>query len=320
MLPRHDSYSKISSLKNFQTPNNYVDRYNAYILNHNNNANTLTNSYQFYSRTCAGFPPTSYNTNTIRPTNNYLKDKIKTEINNNKREKKNEDIKKIVEVIEGIKENQKEIIAAIKDLKLNKETHYNDNINKPKKEENIEKNGVENNLLYSFNNSNEKYEKEISIFKQKEEENKKLIESNKKEIEDLKRNFLKIVSGENNNALIEKDKKIKELEELLKKSKDDNLNLKQKLIISENLNNKKDEEINSLKQKLDGFKGKSVINELEPKKLTDILNNLNMNMEFIKQSLHNNNINSMNNNMTRSISTFQEPNINIIRENGEFTG
>ena len=155
------------------------------------------------------------------------------------------------------------------------------------------------------------------MLKQKEEENKKIIESNKAEIEMLKKNFQKNINGENHNKLIEKDKKIKELEDLLEKSKDDNVDLKQKLSISENLNHKKDEEINTLKKKLDDFKGKSVINDLEPKKLSEILNNLNINIEFIKKTIPNNNINSVNNYLTRSTSTFFEKNGNIREENGE---
>ena len=320
MIPRNDSYTYTTSFKKDQNSKNNADKYNTINLKSKiNNNNTLTNSYQIYNRTHKYFNA-DYNSTFSTPRKNEYKANWKTIQANNKDNSINEDIKKIIEVIEGIKENQNEIISVIKGLKSNKEINNNisDNKSIPKEEESDKKNGKENNLLYSFNKENDSFQNELSILKKKEEENQKLIESNKIEIENLKKKFQNNINNENFNTIIEKDKKIKELEELLKKSKDENSELKQKLSKSESLNDQKDEEINSLKNKIKEFKGKSVINDLEPKKLSDILNNMKINIDLIKNSLPNNNAVSMIDNMTKSISTFNEKNYDIKYENGEF--
>ena len=316
MFPRNDSYTYTTSFKKDQNSQNNTINLKSKINNHN----IITNSYQLYNKTHK-YIHTDYNSSFSTPTKNEYKANWKIIQNNNKDNSINEDIKKIVEVVEGIKENQNKIISVIKDLKLNNEIN-NNNINNnsnPKEEENDKNNGNENNLLYSFNKENEPMQKELSMLKQKEEETQKLIESNKIEIEMLKKNFQKNNNNESYNTIIEKDKKIKELEELLKKSKEENSELKQKLSKSEYLNNEKEEEIKSLKNKLKEFKGKSVINDLEPKKISDILNNMKINIDLIKNSLPNNNSVSMINNMTRSITTFNEKNSDIKFENGEYT-
>ena len=163
----------------------------------------------------------------------------------------------------------------------------------------------------------------MSILKQKDLENQKIIESNKLEIENLKKNYQSKINDKYNNSLIEKDNKIKKLEESLDESKSQNKNLQQQLTISQDLNKKKEDEIKTLKKELNEFKVKSVNNnDLDPKKLTNILNNLNLNIELIKNSIQSN-INpnlSANNVLATSISTFNVEN-NTIRQtnNGEYT-
>ena len=108
----------------------------------------------------------------------------------------------------------------------------------------------------------------MSILKQKDLENQKIIESNKLEIDNLKKNYLNKINDEYNNSLIEKDNKIKKLEESLDESKSQNKNLQQQLTISQDLNKKKDDEIKTLKKELNELKVKSVNNnDLDPKKL-----------------------------------------------------
>ena len=85
------------------------------------------------------------------------------------------------------------------------------------------------------------------------------------------------------------------------------------------MNNKKDEEIKSLKKELSEFKVKSVNNnDIDQKKLSDILTNLNVKVDSIQKSIEENIIhNSLNNNLTKSTSIFNVGNSNIIQSNGK---
>ena len=294
MFNRHDSDSNILKFKKYQFSPFINERYNINIENSNNLMNS--GKYYYENHRCYHFPHSLKSITTsstgINSSNLYKN------LNNNKTELKNEDIKKVLEAIEGIKANQKELISAIKDLNLNKDNNHK---NEQKKEEK----NVENELLSYINNLNSDFESiknEILILKQKDLENQKIIEMNKIEIDNLK-----------------KINKIKQLEESLNESKKQNSNLQQQLSISQDLNNKKDEEIKSLEKELSEFKVKSVNNnDIDQKKLSDILTNLNVKVDSIQKSIEENIIhNSLNNNLTKSTSIFNVGNSNIIQSNGK---
>ena len=294
MFNRHDSDPNILKFKKYQFSPFINERYNINIENSNNLMNS--GKYYYENHRCYHFPHSLKSITTsstgINSSNLYKN------LNNNKTELKNEDIKKVLEAIEGIKANQKELISAIKDLNLNKDNNHK---NEQKKEEK----NVENELLSYINNLNSDFESiknEILILKQKDLENQKIIEMNKIEIDNLK-----------------KINKIKQLEESLNESKSQNSNLQQQLSISQDLNNKKDEEIKSLEKELSEFKVKSVNNnDIDQKKLSDILTNLNVKVDSIQKSIEENIIhNSLNNNLTKSTSIFNVGNSNIIQSNGK---
>lgn len=294
MFNRHDSDSNILKFKKYQFSPFINERYNINIENSNNLMNS--GKYYYENQRCYHFPHSLKSITTsstgINSSNLYKN------LNNNKTELKNEDIKKVLEAIEGIKANQKELISAIKDLNLNKDNNHK---NEQKKEEK----NVENELLSYINNLNSDFESiknEILILKQKDLENQKIIEMNKIEIDNLK-----------------KINKIKQLEESLNESKRQNSNLQQQLSISQDLNNKKDEEIKSLEKELSEFKVKSVNNnDIDQKKLSDILTNLNVKVDSIQKSIEENIIhNSLNNNLTKSTSIFNVGNSNIKKSNGK---
>ena len=294
MFNRHDSDPNILKFKKYQFSPFINERYNINIENSNNLMNS--GKYYYENHRCYHFPHSLKSITTsstgINSSNLYKN------LNNNKTELKNEDIKKVLEAIEGIKANQKELISAIKDLNLNKDNNHK---NEQKKEEK----NVENELLSYINNLNSDFESiknEILILKQKDLENQKIIEMNKIEIDNLK-----------------KINKIKQLEESLNESKRQNSNLQQQLSISQDLNNKKDEEIKSLKKELSEFKVKSVNNnDIDQKKLSDILTNLNVKVDSIQKSIEENIIhNSLNNILTKSTSIFNVGNSNIIQSNGK---
>ena len=322
MHNRHDSASNIFSIKKYPfSPLN--GRYNIDVENSNEfRGNNLINSYTYYlGRHMNYHPPRNLRFNTNISTGNNQSN-MNTNLNDNKTELKNGDIKMVIESIEDIKANQKELISAIKGLKFYKDN----NKNEQNKEEEKEEKKNENEILSYIKNLKSEFEsltKEMSILKQKDLENQKIIESNKLEIENLKKNYLNKINDEYNNSLIEKDNKIKKLEESLDESKSQNKNLQQQLTISQDLNKKKEDEIKTLKKELNEFKVKSVNNnDLDKKNLTNILNKLNLNMELIKNSIQSN-INpnlSANNVLATSISTFNVEN-NTIRQtnNGEYT-
>ena len=294
MFNRHDSDPNILKFKKYQFSPFINERYNINIENSNNLMNS--GKYYYENHRCYHFPHSLKSITTsstgINSSNLYKN------LNNNKTELKNEDIKKVLEAIEGIKANQKELISSIKDLNLNKDNNHK---NEQKKEEK----NVENELLSYINNLNSDFESiknEILILKQKDLENQKIIEMNKIEIDNLK-----------------KINKIKQLEESLNESKRQNSNLQQQLSISQDLNNKKDEEIKSLEKELSEFKVKSVNNnDIDQKKLSDILTNLNVKVDSIQKSIEENIIhNSLNNNLTKSTSIFNVGNSNIIQSNGK---
>ena len=311
MFNRHDSDSNILKFKKYQFSPFINERYNINIENSNNLMNS--GKYYYENHRCYHFPHSLKSITTsstgINSSNLYKN------LNNNKTELKNEDIKKVLEAIEGIKANQKELISAIKDLNLNKDNNHK---NEQKKEEK----NVENELLSYINNLNSDFESiknEILILKQKDLENQKIIEMNKIEIDNLKRNNQSNSNDVHYNTLNEKNKKIKQLEESLNESKKQNSNLQQQLSISQDLNNKKDEEIKSLEKELSEFKVKSVNNnDIDQKKLSDILTNLNVKVDSIQKSIEENIIhNSLNNNLTKSTSIFNVGNSNIIQSNGK---
>ena len=305
MFQRNNSYSNISSVKKYQPNQNNVERYN-FIADPNKNS--ILNSYQNYTRTHKHFHPNAnMNTITCSFSRDY-KSNINTKPTNVKSEFNNEDIKKIYESIEEIKKNQRELIAAIKIPKSNKD--LKNKIVKKKEEDKKENNNTEvKEILSSFNKLKEDLEKmkeEISVMKKNEEENKKIIESNKIEIENLKKNIQQN-NKDNSEIIIEKDKEIKKLKESLQKSENEKNDLS-------NTNKLKDNEIQSLKKQLEESKSKIVLSQ----KLID----LNNNVEIIKKSIEKNNASinpTQKDNLSKSRSIEFEPNSNIIYKNSTFS-
>ena len=298
----------------------YADKNNYSVFKTDNDyKRNVSNSYQLYYNTYKRFHPnygiTSV-TNSFSPEySNYTRAKTI----DNKNEFSNEDIKKIFEVIEDIKEYQKELISVIKDLKINHQKNINDEkkIEQKKEEEgkkeNIKDKEVENKLFSSINKLKEDYEsmrEELSILKQKDEENKKIIESNQNEIEILKKS-IKTNSYENNEIIIEKDKKIKLLEESFEKMNNEKLDLSEKLL---NKNN----EIINLKRELEDYKTRSTNNNFETKKIGDMLNNLRKDVELIKNSMPNINTSSNINYLQQSNSLDMVQNAFINCNNGKY--
>ena len=305
MFQRNNSYSNISSVKKYQSNQNNVERYN-FIAD--SNKNSILNSYQNYTRTHKHFHPNA-NVNTITCSfSRDYKSNTNAKPTNVKSEFNNEDIKKIYESIDEIKKNQRELIAAIKIPKSNKE--LKNKIVKKKEEDKKENNNTEvNEILSSFNKFKEDLEKmkeEISLMKKNEEENKKIIESNKNEIENLKK-IIQQNNKDNSEIIIEKDKEIKKLKESLQKSENEKNDLS-------NTNKLKDNEIQSLKKQLEESKSKIELSQ----KLID----LNNNVEIIKKSIENNNASinqTQKDNLLKSRSLDFEPNYNIIYKNSTFS-
>ena len=216
----------------------------------------------------------------------------------------NEDIKKIYESIEDIKMNQKEIISAIKELNPNKA--INNTINQAKKEDIKEDN--KNDLLTTINKLKEDYDKlrnEMLILKEKDDENKKIIELNRKEIDNFKK---KLNESENKEDISDKLNylEINKLKEALKKNENEKNDLK-------NLNDKKDNEIKDLKSQIDDYKSKI--------SLSEAINDLNKNVDFIKNSLFNlkENQNQTKEQLKISQTADFEPLSQIINKDGLFT-
>lgn len=298
----------------------YADKNNYSVFKTDNDyKRNVSNSYQLYYNTYKRFHPnygiTSV-TNSFSPEyNNYTRAKTI----DNKNEFSNEDIKKIFEVIEDIKEYQKELISVIKDLKINHQKNINDEKKieqkkeEERKKENTKDKEVENKLFSSINKLKEDYEsmrEELSILKQKDEENKKIIESNQKEIEILKKS-INTNSYEKNEIIIEKDKRINQLEESFEKMENEKLDLSEKLL-------NKNSEIINLKRELEDYKTRSTNNNFETKKICDKLNNLSHNVELIKDSMPNINTSSNINILTKSRSLDVEPIISINCKNGKY--
>jgi chromosome segregation ATPase len=315
MFQRNNSYSHISSIQKIQANQNNMDRYN---YKSDYNKNSILNSYQNYCRTHKHYHPNAnVNANTITASfsRDYKSNTI-TKQTNTKTEFNNEDIKKIYEAIDDIKKNQRELITVIKIARPIKE--MKNKIVKKKEEDKKEDKKVDkkgdnsinvNELLSSFNKLKEDLEKmkeEISIMKKNEEENKKIMELNKSEIENLKKNIQQN-NKDNSDILIEKDKEIKKLKESLQKSENEKSDLS-------NINKQKDDEIKSLKKQLEESKSKI--------ELSQKLNDLNDNVEIIKQSIENKtaNINQKpKDNLLKSTSLDLEPNSKIIFKDSLYT-
>ena len=166
MFNRHDSDSNILKFKKYQFSPFINERYNINIENSNNLMNS--GKYYYENHRCYHFPHSLKSITTSSTGIN--RSNLYKNLNNNKTELKNEDIKKVLEAIEGIKANQKELISSIKDLNLNKDNNHK---NEQKKEEK----NVENELLSYINNLNSDFESiknEILILKQKDLENQKI--------------------------------------------------------------------------------------------------------------------------------------------------
>ena len=200
--------------------------------------------------------------------------------------------------------NQKEIISAIKELNPNKA--INNTINQTKKEDIKEDNKID--LLTTINKLKEDYDKlrnEMLILKEKDDENKKIIELNRKEIDNFKK---KLNESENKEDISDKLNylEINKLKEALKKNENEKNDLK-------NLNDKKDNEIKDLKSQIDDYKSKI--------SLSEAINDLNKNVDFIKNSLFNlkENQNQTKEQLKISQTADFEPLSQIINKDGLFT-
>ena len=319
MHHRQGLYNNSSSSSNltYQGINNY---FNKRLNDTNNNYSIKCKTYNHEESYSPYKPQTIYN---LRY-QNYDRYKTLQKEANNKSIFTNYDIKKIVDVIEGIKKNQEDIIDIIKDLKSKTETMENNEMNNNNSEKNnSNKESILNSeVLTSINKLREDYEsmkKELLMLKNKDEENKKIIEINKNEIQNMKNEYKKEENSKND-ILNEKDKKIKELEESLGKNEKENLSLKTQLIESKNEINLKDREIMNLQNEIKKIKSKSINVGMEPNEFFNMLNTLNDNVNSIRQSMFQpiQRNNTTSNNLINSVSTTLQPERNIIYKNGSY--
>ena len=161
----------------------YNDKYKSYLTynRYDNNNNSVLNSVDFYTHKDFHSPKRIRRINSTYGTDFLQNKKYISKIGNNTKEVEDEEIKLIIESIESIKQNQKEILSIIKELKSNKsvDTKVNDKniINDEKKEQT--KNDEINELKNCIKKLNEEFssmKKEILILKKNDEENKKIIE------------------------------------------------------------------------------------------------------------------------------------------------
>ena len=272
----------------------YSDKYKSYLTynRYDNNNNSVLNSVDFYTHKDFHSPKRIRRINSTYGTDFLQNKKYISKIGNNTKEVEDEEIKLIIESIESIKQNQKEILSIIKELKSNKsvDTKVNDKniINNEKKEQT--KNDEINELKNCIKKLNEEFssmKKEILILKKNDEENKKIIESYKNEIESLKNNQQNDVSI--NDILQKKDEEIKQLKESLNKSEAEKKDLNLKLAQSQNqINNFKDEKINNFENELKQMNDR--INNIISKttKIEEILDNSPTNL--FKDKIKNNDI------------------------------
>ena len=156
------------------------DKYKSYLTyNRYDISNNLLNSVDFYTHKDFHSPKRVRRINSTYGTDFLKNRKYCSKITNNTKEVDDEEIKCIIESIESIKENQKEILSIIKELKSNKnmdaKSNNKNNINQENKEQ--AKDNEINELKNSIKKLNEEFssmKKEILILKKNDEENKKI--------------------------------------------------------------------------------------------------------------------------------------------------
>ena len=134
------------------------DKYNNYLTysrydNNNNINNNIYNSADYFIHKDFHSPKKFKRIHSTYGTDILKNKKYTSKYNNNSREINDEEIMMIIESIESVKNNQKEILSIIKELKSDKRANINKNnktnINKEKKEEANENKKI-NELINSF--------------------------------------------------------------------------------------------------------------------------------------------------------------------------
>ena len=172
------------------------DKYKSYLTyNRYDISNNLLNSVDFYTHKDFHSPKRVRRINSTYGTDFLKNRKYCSKITNNTKEVDDEEIKCIIESIESIKENQKEILSIIKELKSNKnmdaKSNNKNNINQENKEQ--AKDNEINELKNSINKINN-FENEL---KQMNDKIKNIISKTTK-IEEILNNSTINVFRENN--------------------------------------------------------------------------------------------------------------------------
>ena len=191
------------------------NNYKNYKINDNNNSIDNNLSSSYKTMDLKDFSPTKYNTINNSPSNDNKRFKSANKYNNNINNNS----------IEHKNNNIKTLLNSIQDLKQNQIEIYLELKGLKDLDTKTRNNGKKNNheLLSTVNKLKEDYEK-------------------------MRKEYLILKKND------KKDKKIKELEDLLKKGEKEKEDLKKKLIQYQNENKAKDEEINYLKNELEKIK------------------------------------------------------------------
>ena len=192
-----------------------INNYKNYKINDNNNSIDNNLSSSYKTMDLKDFSPTKYNTINNSPSNDNKRFKSANKYNNNINNNS----------IEHKNNNIKTLLNSIQDLKQNQIEIYLELKGLKDLDTKTRNNGKKNNheLLSTVNKLKEDYEK-------------------------MRKEYLILKKND------KKDKKIKELEDLLKKGEKEKEDLKKKLIQCQNENKAKDEEINYLKNELEKIK------------------------------------------------------------------